>query len=553
MINLRPYQEQAIQASIDSSLQRQMVVMATGCGKTVTAIALAKRYNRRVLWLTHTTELVSQTKKSFDSVWPEARAGIVKAEKNQYMRDAVIATVQTAQGEARLQRLAEQNFGLVIIDEAHHAPSASYRKIVERLGCFAPCGPRLIGLTATPERSDNAALSDIFEGVVFHLGIESAIDLGCLVKPSIVKRPIQVDLDSITVARGDYSMRELDVALMRAGIVEEIGAAYEEHAIGRKSLIFVVSVEQAEHVASYLRSRGHAVEAVSGQMDPAKRRDFLRQLKNGELSAVVNCQILTEGFDEPSVDCVILARPTQSKPLMIQICGRGLRLFPGKTDCLIVDLVGASKRNTLIQAAVLFGIEKPEIERRDTEITPQSDPEEYWRRRLLSQIEGLGGAPRSKLRWLAGESGEWLLPGGDFGTVRMIPSGDLYAVDVVGIRIASPSNQTLSSEVDLDTAQAIAEDYVRRCDAVGLAKSSASWRDAPVTDGQAKMLKRFGIKTITGLTKGTASDLITQKMASQAAEPATEKQVAYLSRMGFETQGISKNDARRMIAKCRVG
>jgi superfamily II DNA or RNA helicase len=551
MLADRPYQTMCSDASVASSLQRQLIVMATGLGKTITAEKIAKRRGGPLLWLAHTEELVTQAAKSAQLVWPEVSHGIVKAERNEWQRHAVFASIQSAQQDRRIAALASRQWGTIVCDEAHHGLSPGYREVFEAVGCYRVGGPTLLGLTATPERSDQGALDEVFQGIVFQMGITEAIRQGYLIAPTVVERPIRVDLDAVSTNKGDFGQRQLDIALMQAGIVQEITAAYEEQCHDRKSLIFVVSVAQAIAVAESLRARGHAVAAVSGETDKDERRRLLRKLQSGELRCLVNCMVLTEGFDEPSIDAVMLARPTQSKPLMIQMVGRGLRLHPGKSSCLVIDLVGASKRNTLVQAAVLFGVRKDpdEEERKPAAIDPIADPEEYWRQRFLSQIQGVGGAPRSRLRWVpATDNMGWLLPAGEFGTVRMLSQGEEWTVDVVGVR-EGPSRQQLSDmAVSMDTAQAIAEDYIRRVRAVTLARKDSKWGEEPATDKQVALLTKMGIKGAEKLSKQMASDLLTQK----SAEPATSKQLYALRANGIATPaGLTKREASRLFASIK--
>jgi superfamily II DNA or RNA helicase len=548
-VQLRGYQTDAINAFIQSPWQRSLVVLSTGMGKTITGLALAKQMGGRCLWLAHREELITQPGKALQLVWPGVTYGQVKAERNEYMRQVVFASIQSAQQQRRIDQLVRERFDLVVVDEAHHALSPGYKQLLEALGCWKEGGPKLLGLTATPERSDNGALEDVFQGIVFQVGITSAIEGGYLVPPRVVERPIAVDLDSVTVSRGDYGQKQLDIALMQAGIVGEITAAYEEHCAAKKSLIFVVSVAQAEAVADALRARGHAVAAVSGETPKEQRRSILRKLATGELRCVVNCMVLTEGFDEPSIDALILARPTQSKPLMIQMVGRGLRLYPNKIDCLVVDLVAATKRNSLIQAAVLFGLKAdPKEKPKPTQLDPIGDAEEYWRQRFLSQIKGVKGAPRSKLRWLPTNDGlGWLLAAGEYGTIRMLPQGEEWSVDVVGAREGERFQRLSDAPVNMETAQAIAEDMVRRVKAVELASGQAKWRDQPASPAQIAALKRAGIDA-TNMTKGTAADIMTQR----SAEPATPKQIASLRRMGAKVhEGITKREASRLFAMQR--
>lgn len=563
-IELRPYQEMAIESAVRTffphepdvrAMQRALIVLSTGLGKTITGLALAKRLGGRALWLAHTEELVAQPERACGLVWPEVSRGVMKAERNEWMRHIVFASIQTAQREERAARLVQQGFDFVVVDEAHHALSQGYRYLFNELGCFKPGGPKLLGLTATPERGDNGALDEIFEGIVFQMGIKSAIDGGYLVPPRVVERRIDVDLDAISVSRGDYGQASLSKALLQANIVQEIVAGYEEHMAGRrKTLIFVVSVEQAELVSKALCERGYKFGAVSGETPKEDRKRLLAKLKSGELQGLVNCMVLTEGFDEPSVDGVIIARPTQSKPLMIQIVGRGLRLFPNKQDCLVLDMVGVSKRNTLVQAAVLFGEKEEDEEEKRTQkpLDMFADPEAYWLARLQAQIGGVKGAPRSKLHWVPDGNGGWLLAAAEFGTVRMLANADdAWLVDVVGCR-EGPAHQMLSDTcVDMGTAQALAEDYVRRVNRT-LTARNARWREGAATEKQVAYLKKKGIDA-RQLTKGTAADLMTQHLAQQNAEPCSPKMRGYLRSLGATDlpANLTKREAMRMIGQLK--
>ncbi len=533
-------------------------MLPTGAGKTVTGLSLAKRMGGRCLWLAHREELISQPAQTARVVWPEATHGIVKAEQNQFMRDVVFASIQSAQQPRRLEQLAAQGFGLVVIDEAHRALATGYRALIERLGCYKEGGPQLLGLTATPERSDSGALDEVFQGVVFHLGINTAIEQGYLLAPTVIERSIKLDLDAVTVSRGDYGQKQLDLALMQAGIVGEIVAAYEENCLARKTIVFVVSVAQAHAVADALKARGHAAAAVSGETEPTTRKRILRELASGELRCVVNCMVLTEGFDSPSVDAVILGRPTQSKPMMIQSVGRGLRTHPGKTDCLVIDMVGASKRNTLVQAAVIFGLKAEPVERTARPLDPIADPDEYWRQRYLTQIEGVAGAARTKLRWVSGADGAWLLDSGVYGTVRMLPAdGEQWHVDAVGIRIGENRRQQLSdAPVPMDIAQALAEDYVRRANAINRALADAPWRERSASETEIKFLRLAGVDAHEGMSKGTAADLALQVKAKHATEPATPKQIAlvrslYANDPKKVPADMTKKQAQGLIVKAK--
>lgn len=548
-VALRGYQSQAIEAFGKSPLKRKIVVLPTGCGKTILGLSLAMRKGGKTLWLAHREELIEQPMRALKAVWPEATAGVVKADRNEYMRQVVFASVQTAFRAERLERLQEQGFGLVVVDEAHHASAPIYLKILRSLGCFDD-GPQVLGLTATPERSDNLRLDEVFQGIVYQLHLMSAITEGYLAMPRWVERPIRIDLDKLGTSGGDYKAGELDVALMEAGIVEEVVAAYLEHAVDRKTIIFTVGVKQAQLIADRINGAGYAAGAVWGEMPSEQRRAQLRRFADGSLKTIVNCMVLTEGFDEPTVDCVMMGRPTQSKSLYIQCVGRGLRLAPMKRDCLIIDLVGLSKRHTMVQAPVIFGATRVVEEEKEKRAGISFiDAREFWRQRLSAQASGVKPIERSALKWISGGGSPpvFLLNVGDYGTVRMAGVGDTWHVEVVGNRVAEIERQDLTTApVSAELAQGIAEDYVRRCKATRFAEGGR-WRDDSASDAQLDALRKWKIEPPAGLTRGEASDMLTAA-AAKKYEPATDGQRTALKKLGVPLpEKLTRGQAGRMI------
>ena len=550
MLNLRPYQKESIAAykeHADAGPTRQMIVLPTGCGKTITGLALARELGARTLWVAHRDELITQPYKAVKSVWPEAKRGIVKAELNQWRRDIVFASVQTIARPRRLEQLKQAGFDLVVIDEAHHAPAESYRKVIDGLQ------PRLLlGLTATPERADNARMDDVFDGICHHYHLRQAVEDGYLSGVELVQRPINVNLDAVGSRAGDFKAGDLDIALMQAGIVEEVVAAYKEHAAGRKVIIFTISVAQSEAIAQRLSAEGFPASSVSGDLHVDIRRKRLTDFAEGRLEAIANCFVLTEGFDEPAVDCIIMARPTQSKSLYIQCVGRGLRLYPGKDSCRIIDMVGLSNRHTLVQAPVIFGTALDAGEKSESSDPDPDRVRDFWRSRLSTQMEGLESVSRSTMHWLRGENGSFILNIGQYGTVTLVGRDDQWRVGVVGSRVDKRSNFPLADGwIPLELAQGIAEDYVRRCKSVNLA-SGGRWRDEPASEGQLAALARWKIKVPGTLTRGEASDILTAKAAAKSSEMATAKQIAFLQRRGIDVPPkLTKQEAGRLIARAR--
>jgi superfamily II DNA or RNA helicase len=557
MIELRPYQKEAIKSFksyVQGEQKRGIVVFPTGCGKTIFGLSLAKQMGGRCLWLAHRDELITQPLKALKALWPSSNPGVVKADRNEWAREFVFASVQTAWRDNRLEKL--KNFDLVVVDECHHAAAKTYKTILEGVGCFKKDGPPLLGLTATPERTDNFKLDDVFQSIVYQFQLRQAVESGYLVDVEMVQRSINIDLDNISSRGGDWAEGELDNALLEAGIVKEVCNAVDEHAKDKKAIIFTVSVKQAQLISQELLKRGYPSSWVAGILQTEKRRERLRKLGTGEITHLANCMVLTEGFDEPSVDCIIMARPTQSKSLYIQCVGRGLRIAPGKDRCTIIDMVGLSKKHTLIQAPVIFGLEANLQEREKRETIDDMPSAKHAHKLLLSQLKGVAPIERSALRWVPTRGGGYALNCGDGGTVilQVAKEHDWY-VDVVH-RTGSKGRERLTMDpIDLELAQGVAEDYVRRASAVYLSNKSSKWRSAPATDKQIAALKKWKVRFDPDtITKGEASDLLTHASASSPRnDPATSKQIYVLRKMGieFDPDSITKGEAGRLLSQAR--
>jgi superfamily II DNA or RNA helicase len=524
--------------------QRQIVVLPTGTGKTVLGLAIAKHIGKRTLWIAHREELITQPYDTCSIVWPEASRGIVKAARNEINAQCVFASVQTIQRKNRIKQLG--NFDFVVLDECHHANANSWKQAAENVGCFTAGGPKLLGLTATPERTDNKSLGDIFENIAYVYHLITAVNDGYLVPITYQQRRLNLDLASVKTRRnGDFDETALDAAMLQAGIVNEICAAVQEHA-QRKILVFTVSVKQSQEVATKLQSLNILVAEINGETPSEVRRARLRRFKSGDLRCITNCMVLTEGFDEPTVDCIIMARPTTSKPLYCQAIGRGLRISPGKENCLVVDMVGATAHHNLIQAPVLFGSDEDAA--RETRRMYEFDEDiAEWNERklLLGQIKGLQSVSRSNMHWVNCDGNTIAISAGRGGTVIARCSNDRWTV----LAVKYNDTQLLVDQACLELAQGVAEDYVRRCEASGWVDKGARWRSEPATKKQTDLISRLKIQIKGDLTRGEASDFITQSVATDwRYEPATKKQLAALRIAGIESdKTLTKQQARRLL------
>jgi ATP-dependent helicase IRC3 len=371
-IDLRPYQievHDAWHSFRQNGGKRGIINLPTGCGKTITALALARKVGGRLLWLAHREELIEQPIRSMQLVWPEATCGIVMAKKNEMNAQCIFASVQTIY--RRLDQLPA--FDLIVVDEAHHVLGKTYLTTLEAAGAFDPDGPPVVGLTATVERGDKKGLDTVFEKIVYQYQLLQAIREDYLSDLKTQQIELNVNFDEIHTVAGDLHQGELDEVLLKANVARAVADAYIKHASDRKAIVFTVSVDQAKRTAAELRAKGVKAEWLSGAIPSEERKAILHRLKTGETMVVCNCAVLTEGFDEPTVNAVIIARPTKSRPLYIQMIGRGTRKAPGKTDCLVLDVTSVSKRHQLITAPSLFGLKEVEEEETITEAVEREE------------------------------------------------------------------------------------------------------------------------------------------------------------------------------------
>jgi ATP-dependent helicase IRC3 len=344
----RPYQYEAgaaLLAATARGVQRPLLVLPTGTGKTIVFALLVQRRRGRSLILAHRDELIQQAVDKLHLVDPTLPLGVVQATRDEHTAPTVVASVQTLSRRTRLTRLVP-DFQTIVIDEAHHAPAPTYQRILDYCRVWRADGPLVVGVTATPERGDHHSLRQVFDRIVYKKTLLEMMQAGYLVDLRALQVLLQVDFDALRTQQGDFVEAELEHLLRAANAPAQVLAAFQGHAADRKALLFTPTVALAYAMAATFRAAGIAAEALDGTTPLATRRAILQRLHTGATRIVANCAVLTEGFDEPSVDCIIVARPTQSAPLYQQMLGRGTRTYPGKTDCLVLDVVGVSAYST---------------------------------------------------------------------------------------------------------------------------------------------------------------------------------------------------------------
>ncbi len=509
----RPYQYEAVAALLAAAargVQRPLLVLPTGTGKTIVFALLVQRRGGRALILAHRDELIQQAVDKLHLVDPTLPLGIVQAERDELTAPTVVASVQTLNRRPRLARLVP-DFHTIVIDEAHHAPAPSYRRILEYCRAWHPDGPLVVGVTATPARGDRQSLRQVFDGIVYQKTLVEMMQAGYLVDLRAMQVLLHADFDALRTRHGDFVEAELETLLLEANAPAQVLAAFQAHAAERKALLFTPTVATAYAMAETFCAAGIAAEALDATTPLATRRAILQRLHTGATRVVANCAVLTEGFDEPSIDCIIVARPTQSLPLYQQMLGRGTRTYPGKTDCLLLDVVGVSTRHTLHTVATLFGCAPAALARQS--VLEVLAARERQARQPAEVVAGtLRSTPvdlfaRRTLRWVQTRQGAWVLSlGAQHGTVRLRPDGP-ETWQVVQVR-RDPDPMRLGDTLPLPYAQGLAEDYARHLGVARLVEAEAPWRQQPATEKQTALLCKLGMAGRAGLTKGEAADLL---------------------------------------------
>ncbi|MGQ9814240.1 MAG: DEAD/DEAH box helicase family protein [Candidatus Roseilinea sp.] len=332
---LRPYQEQAInttRAKIAAGVRRILLTAPTGAGKTCIAAGIvlsAVAKGKRVLFLAHRRELIDQTvNKLVDAGVPNL--GVIMAGNK--LRNAS-APVQVASIQTLIRRELPPA-DLIIIDEAHRANARSYLSVVANYP-----DATIIGLTATPERTDGKGLDDLFDDMVTVETVPNLIKQGFLIKPTYYVGPT-ADLSGVRTTHGDYDEHQLAEAMDRPKLTGDIITNWKRLANGKPTAVFAVNVAHAEHLVAEFRAAGVSAAMVCGKTPRAQREAIIADWREGYIQVVVNILVFVEGFDFPGMECVVLARPTQSVSLYLQAVGRVMRPAPGKTSALVLDHAG---------------------------------------------------------------------------------------------------------------------------------------------------------------------------------------------------------------------
>lgn len=341
MLTLRPYQEDVINDTRDALRTHHSVLMQgpTGMGKTAITVFMMGRaaaQGKRAYFLVHQNELLSQTSKA---LWrQQLEHGMIASGKARSTQFAQVASVQTL--VRRMDQYKEPD--LIIIDEAHRSAAKTYQTIIERWP-----NARVIGLTATPQRTDGKPLDVMFDTLVIGPSIRSLMDAGYLCDYDIFAPPIGIDTSSVKKRMGDFDSHDLEIAVDKPSITGDAIQHYLKHANGKRCVVMCVTIKHAKHVADQYNAAGIPAAVIEGAMTNSAREKLISDFESGLIKVVTNCALLIEGVDIPGIEVVQWLRPTQSLVVYMQGNGRGLRPAPGKTSLIIFDHVGNCLRHGL--------------------------------------------------------------------------------------------------------------------------------------------------------------------------------------------------------------
>ena len=370
VITLRPYQQDAVACIVDGfayGLRRLLCVIPTAGGKTVVMGDVNRRIGGRILLVAPRDELQRQALKTFRKMSPDHHdIALLGRGKNPRNLQALtpngirITSVQRlASCPELLANVAAIGWTLVMADECHHAPARSWVHVLRAAGCFKADGPGLLGVTATPYRTDGKTLASLFQQICYQISIGDLIDLGFLSPVRALHVDVTADFSTVRTIAGDFDENQIAQTLTLLNAPDRIADAYLLHAKGRPFIGFAPNRRLAAELAAAFRSRGIAAEVIHG--DSKNRKRLLEQLHDGELTGLFNASLLTEGFDEPKISCVIKANPTTSMTKLLQELGRGLRLSPdtNKRDCIFIDITDTAQNSLAVTLEDVFAANGP--------------------------------------------------------------------------------------------------------------------------------------------------------------------------------------------------
>ena len=504
-MELRPYQEEAKNAIFEqwkNGTRRTLLVLPTGCGKTIVFAKVTEdcvRHGNRVLVLAHRGELLDQ---AADKIRKTTGLGcaVEKAEEScqgSWFR-IVVGSVQTLMREKRLNQFPEDYFNTIIVDEAHHCISDSYQRVLQHFP-----EANVLGVTATPDRGDMRNLGQYFESLAYEYTLPKAIKEGYLSPIKALTIPLKIDMSGVSVQAGDFKIGEIGTAL--DPYLEGIAAEMEKYCQDKKTVVFLPLVKTSQKFRDILNEHGFKAAEVNG--DSQDRAEILRDFESGKYNVLCNSMLLTEGWDCPSVDCIVVLRPTKVRSLYCQMVGRGTRLSPGKDHLLLLDFLWNTERHELCHPASLI-CESEEVAQKMTE-----------------NLEDSAGIAI------------------DIEEAEKTASEDVIAQreEALAQRLEEMKRRKKKLVDPLQFEMSIqAEDLSGYVPAFG-------WEMAPPSDKQKQTLEKLGILPDQIDNAGKASKLLERLDKRRKEGLTTPKQIRFLEGRGFQHVGTWQFEAARRL------
>ncbi len=506
-LQMRPYQQaarEAIHAEWNDGRRRTLLVLPTGTGKTIVFAAVTEdqvRSGSRVLVLAHRGELLEQAADKIKRSTGLASA-VEKAEQtclDSWCR-VVVGSVQSLQRPARLEQFPADYFGTIIIDEAHHAITDGYQRVLEHFP-----EANVLGVTATPDRGDMRNLGDVFDSLAYEYKLTQAIREGYLCPILAQTIPLQLDISQVALSGGDFAVGGLGTAL--DPYLEQIASEMQTACAGRKTVVFLPLIKTSQKFRDILNSKGFRAAEVNGQSED--RAEILSDFSNGKYNVLCNSMLLTEGWDCPSVDCIVVLRPTKVRSLYSQMVGRGTRLSPetGKKDLLLLDFLWLTERHELCRPADII-CENREVSRKMTENLAQAGcPEDIEQAAEQASADVVAQREEALAKQLA--------------EMRRRKK-----------KLVDPLQYEMSIQAEDLTG------YV----------PSFGWEMGPPSEKQTAALEKFGILPDAVESAGKAQMLLDRLNKRRGAGLTTPKQIRCLEKYGFQHVGTWQfSDAKYMI------
>lgn len=508
-MELRPYQQQAKEAIFrewDQGHTKTLLVLPTGCGKTIVFAKVAEecvRHGDRVLIMAHRGELLEQASDKIAKTTGLGTA-VEKAEQSclgSWFR-IVVGSVQSLQNENRLNKFDPDYFDTIIVDEAHHVLSNSYQKVMEHFS-----GANVLGVTATPDRGDMRNLGNFFESLAYEYTLPKAIKEGYLSPIKAMTIPLKIDFSHVAVQTGDFKVSDIDTAL--DPYLHQIAQEMKKYCMDRKTVVFLPLVKTSQKFRDILNAEGFHAAECNGSTQA--RAEILDDFDKGKYNVLCNSMLLTEGWDCPSVDCVIVLRPTKVRSLYCQMVGRGTRLCEGKENLLLLDFLWHTERHELCHPAALIA-DSEEVSKKMTENMEKQaaiDP-------MAIDLEEAEQTAREDVQR---EREEKL-------------AEQLAAMKKRKRKLVDPLQFEMSIQ---------AEDLSSYVPAFG-------WEMAPASDKQIKALEKYGIFPDEIDNAGKANLLLDRLNKRREEGLTTPKQIRFLESRGFQHVGTwSFESAKNMI------